>query len=408
MLPSPKRPFANSQGPIVFAHRGWRGHYPENTLIAFDRALKAMPSDAIELDIHATADGELVVIHDDTVDRTTNGSGRVQEFSLAALQKLDAGYWWTADNGRSYPYRDRNIRIPTLAKVFQEYPNCWINIDIKQHQPSIVKPFADLIRDFGMEEKVCVGSFDEATVAAFRAELPDVATAASLSEVRRMVILHKLGLGRFFHSPAMAFQIPEKHGRLSLVTPSFTRRAQRQQTAVHVWTVNEEVDMRRMIAAGVDGIMTDYPDRLLRLLGRLDDSAIRQRASLLFWREGEVLLMKRTRNGRSYYVLPGGGVEDGEDWETAAYREAKEETSFDISLGPIVWEKQVDPLLIERAYLVTDFSGEPRLSGPEAADLSDDNRYDFEWWPLEAAWHLPLYPGNIELANVWDVVEGKL
>ena len=98
----PKRPFAKDGGPIVLAHRGWRGYYPENTLMSMVWAA-GLPIDGLELDIHSTADGELVVIHDETVDRTTNGQGRIQDYSLAELQKLDAGYHFTKDEGKAIP-----------------------------------------------------------------------------------------------------------------------------------------------------------------------------------------------------------------------------------------------------------------------------------------------------------------
>ena len=134
----PKRPFAKDGGVVVLAHRGWRGYYPENTMLSLDWA-GHMPIDGLELDIHSTKDGELVVIHDETVDRTTNGKGRVQDYSLAELQKLDAGYWWTPDEGQTFPFRGSQLRIPTVEEVFKRFPNLWINIDIKQKSPSIVK-----------------------------------------------------------------------------------------------------------------------------------------------------------------------------------------------------------------------------------------------------------------------------
>lgn len=395
----PQRPFAKDGGPVVLAHRGWRGYYPENTMLSLDWAAH-LPIDGLELDIHSTKDGELVVIHDDTVDRTTNGHGRVQDYNLAELQKLDAGHWWTPDEGKTYSYRGCMLQIPTVEEVFHRFPNLWINVDIKQESPSIVKPFADLIREYKMERKMCVGSFNNKTVRAFRKEIPEVVTAGSANEVRRMFVFNKLGTWRLYYGNGQIFQIPEWEKNIHLVTERFVRSCHRRDTAVHVWTVNEEADMRRLLDLGVDGLVSDYPDRALKLLGRLDDRFLVRRATLVFVRNGKVLLMKRVRRGKTYYILPGGGIEAGETAVEAAIREAKEETNYDITLGPQLWHRWVNPVFEDTAFLVTDFEGELSLGGPEAEVNSEDNQYHFEWLPLEEAWQKPLYPGQIDLESV--------
>lgn len=265
---SPKRPLASDGGPVVLAHRGWRGRYPENTMLAFEKAAE-MPIDGLETDIHSTADGVLVAIHDDTVNRTTDGSGQVQDFTLAELKKLDAGYRWTPDGGKTFPFRGQGITIPTLAELFEAFPHLWINVDVKQESPSIIAPFVELIHQYNLAQNICVGSFSDKNVAEFRRLMPDVARSGSPKEVRRLLALHKLRLGWLYWGAADAFQIPEEHGRLRIVTPRFIRDAQRQKTAVHVWTVNETADMQRLLDWGVDGLITDFPDRALKLLGRL-------------------------------------------------------------------------------------------------------------------------------------------
>ncbi len=264
----PAQPFAAKRGAIVFAHRGGSRRWPENTMLAFQNAAD-LGVDALELDIHSTADGEIVVIHDPFVDRVTNGTGAVQNFTLAELQQLDAGYWWSEDGGHSYPFRGRGLTIPTLAEVFTTFPHYWINIDIKQSDPPIVEPFVEMIRAYGMTQQVCVGSFHTQTVNQFRQACPEVATAASLPEAEQMLLLSKLGLGAFYRGRAQAMQLPEVEMRLRVVTPAFIQVAHSHGVAVHVWTVNDISQMRRLIEMGVDGLMTDYPDLLLKLLGRL-------------------------------------------------------------------------------------------------------------------------------------------
>lgn len=235
-------------------------------MLAFRNAV-ALGVDALETDIHRAADGHLVVIHDPYVDRVTDGTGLVAEMTLAELQRLDAGYRWTRD-GLTYPFRGRGIRIPTLAELFAEFPDIWINVDIKHHETAVVDQFAAMIEAYGMADRMMVGSFDEATVWHFRSVCPEAKTAATLSEVARLLLMARLGLGRWFRSPATSLQIPERHGLLPVVSHRLVQTAHWHGIGVHVWTVDEYPDMKRLIARGVDGLMTDYPERLLRLLQR--------------------------------------------------------------------------------------------------------------------------------------------
>ncbi len=263
----PANPFAHPHGVLVFGHRGERGHYPENSMLSLQQAVAA-GVDALEIDVHMTADGHIVVIHDDTTDRTTSGQGRVSAMTLAELQSHDAGYRFTPDGGQTFPFRGQGLVVPTLAEVFATFPNLWINIDLKQHDLRMIEPFVRLLHEQAVLERVVVGSFDGATLAAFRHACPQVPTAASEAEVRRLVVLSKLGLGRFYRGQAQMLQIPEFHGRIRLVTRRFVHDAHRHNMAVHVWTVNETEEMARLVALGVDGIVSDYPRRLLHLLGR--------------------------------------------------------------------------------------------------------------------------------------------
>jgi glycerophosphoryl diester phosphodiesterase len=260
--------FRCSQDAMVIAHRGGRGLWPENTLFAFQRAAE-LGADVLEMDIHSTSDGVLVAIHDDTVDRTTDGSGSIQDFTLEQLKKLDAGYNWTNDEGTTYPLRDKDITIPTLEEIFTALPDECMNIEIKQIQPSTVGPFCQMLRDFDREETVLVGSFDAKTVEDFRLECPEVATSTTEPEVRNFFILNKLFLDAVYQGKAEAFQVPEYSNNLLVITGRFVVNAQnRHNMDVHVWTVNEEKDMKRLLELGIDGLITDYPDRLLNILGR--------------------------------------------------------------------------------------------------------------------------------------------
>ena len=266
----PNRPFAGQGGVVVLAHRGWSGRFPENTMLAFRKAAE-LPIDGLEMDIHSTRDGVLVVCHDPMVDRTTNGTGTIQDFTLAELQKLDAGYRFTPDGGQTYPFRGQGVTIPTLAEVFVAFPHLWINVDIKQKEPSIVRPFCQLIRDHGLSENLAVGSFSNKTVKTFRRACPEVVKIASLRETFWLYLLSKLHLDGLYRGRARAVQVPpvEEKYRLTIATPRFIQAAHRNNTAVHLWTINEKAEMRRFIDMGVDGLITNFPDRALEVLGRL-------------------------------------------------------------------------------------------------------------------------------------------
>ncbi len=253
--------------PLVFAHRGGGGLIPENTLEAFVYSAR-MGVDVLELDIHSTADGTLVVMHDAAVDRTTDGRGRVNELTLEAVKKLDAGYIFSTDGGQTFPFRGKGVTVPTLREIFDALPEMTFNIEPKQHVPSIIKPLCALLRERKMINKVIVGSFNQTTIDDFRRECPEVATSASPSEVSRFLALVKAGLGDSYSPPMQALQVPRNLGGLQVVSKEFIETAHRRNLKVHVWTINETADMQHLIEMGVDGIMTDYPDRLLTLLGR--------------------------------------------------------------------------------------------------------------------------------------------
>jgi glycerophosphoryl diester phosphodiesterase len=265
--PLPGHPFWTTTAPSVIAHRGGRGLWPENTLFAFRRAVE-LGADVLEMDIRRSADGELVVLHDETVDRTTDGSGPVATLALARLKALDAGYRWSPDGGRTYPHRGRGLTVPSLREVFGALPQARMNLEIKARGPELSEPLCRLIREHRMEHRIVVASFGQEAMDVFRAACPDVATSATAEEARRFFRLTALFLDPLFAPRAEALQVPERLGSIEVLTPRFVRAARRLNLKIDVWTVNEPEDMKRLIGVPVDGIMTDYPDRLLRLLGR--------------------------------------------------------------------------------------------------------------------------------------------
>ena len=254
----------SSAGIDIIAHRGGHGLKPASTVLA---AMNAQVMGAvIELDVHATSDGHLIVRHDDTVDATTNGSGLIREKSLEELKQLDAGYTFDPAANESFPYRDAGVTIPTLQELIDATPDARFVMEIKQAQPSITRQLCTALHDNQLENRVIVGSFKDDVLNEFREVCPDIATSMAAGEARTFVIMEKLGLSHLVPVKAQAFQVPVAAGGLTVLTPSFIKAAQSRGMKVEVWTINDQEEMSRLIGQGVDGIITDYPDRLKELL----------------------------------------------------------------------------------------------------------------------------------------------
>jgi glycerophosphoryl diester phosphodiesterase len=252
--------------PINFAHRGGAKIAPENTLEGFREGMR-VGAGVLELDVHAIADGNVVVIHDETVERTTDGSGPVREMTLAEVKRLDAGYRFTPDNGKTYPYRGEGVKVPTMEEVYREFTDVPINVEIKGKRPSIEEAVWRIIESAGAEERTLVVSEDSGTIRRFReVSGGKVATAASRVELISFWLLSRLRLGGLSKPTYQALQGPETHKGLRIVAPELIRVAHERGLRVDVWTIDHEPDMRRLLGFGVDGIMTDRPDILAKVL----------------------------------------------------------------------------------------------------------------------------------------------
>jgi glycerophosphoryl diester phosphodiesterase len=221
----------------------------------------------LELDVHAIADGSVVVIHDETVERTTDGSGPVREMTLAEVKRLDAGYRFTTDDGRTYPYRGKGVKVPTLEEVYQQFPDVPINAEIKGKRLGIEKAVWGIIEGAGAQGRTLVVSEDSGTIRRFR-EMSGgrVATVASSAELVLFWLLNRLHLGGLSKPSYQALQGPETYKGLRIVTPELVRAGHERALRVDVWTIDHEPDMRRLLGFGVDGIMTDRPDILANVL----------------------------------------------------------------------------------------------------------------------------------------------
>jgi glycerophosphoryl diester phosphodiesterase len=273
---------------LNIAHQGGEVEAPSNTLFAFKTAA-AKGADVLELDVHATADRELVVIHDATVDRTTDGEGRVDQMTLKDIKTLDAAHWFVPDCGTchdepdsSYVYRGyatgnrpmpkklkrfepNDFRIPTLREVLETFPRAFINIEIKATAPETApyeKELADLLAEFDRTDDTIVVSFLDHAVEAFKVYAPDVHTATGTAETGAFWASAQGPLPGSPNPRYQALQVPIEFNGITVVTQEFVERAHANGLAVHVWTINDRETMEWLIEIGVDGIMSDRPTLL--------------------------------------------------------------------------------------------------------------------------------------------------
>jgi len=239
------------------AHAGGLGRAPANTLEALAQAVED-GADVLEVDTQMTADGVLVLMHDDTVDRTTNGSGRVDALTLEQITRLDAVFGYEGEDPDRF--MRQGVRVPTLAEALAAHPDMrWI-AEIKPDTHEAAKAMCDTIREAGMGERVMVGSFHDNAMGHFREICPEVATGMASNEALSFYIAARLGLANWHPTRAHALQIPPRASGLDVAHPRLIEAAHARGLAVQVWTINEPEDMAALMALGVDGIITDRID----------------------------------------------------------------------------------------------------------------------------------------------------
>ncbi len=245
--------------PRLFAHRGASGTLPENTLEAFRQGLVA-GADRLELDVHRTADGHVVVFHDETLERTTNATGLLRDRTLAELQELDAGYRFEDDAG-GHPFRGKGLRIPTLAEVLREFPDTPLNVEVKHDEGATVEAYFAVLDAHDARERVLSAAFEDHILERIRSVAPAAVTSLSAGEVAEFVGRCLTGSFDGYTPPGKALQVPPEHEGIEIVTPTFVRSAHDLGMEVHVWTINEEAEMERLLDLGVDALMSDFPAR---------------------------------------------------------------------------------------------------------------------------------------------------
>jgi glycerophosphoryl diester phosphodiesterase len=232
---------------MVIAHRGASSYAPENTLAAFDLALQ-LGVKQIECDVHTSRDGHIVIIHDETVDRTTNSAGPVAGYTLAALQELDAGSWF----GEQFA----GERLPTCEEVLERYKGrAHLHIEIKGHTTHLASRTIDLVRRHGMTDQVTITSFQIVPLQETRLYAPELSTGWLVPEINQAIMAQAQTLGLTQLCP-----------RAPTVTPTLVQRLQAAGFVVRAWGVATEDLMRQVVEAGADGMTINFPDILLAYL----------------------------------------------------------------------------------------------------------------------------------------------
>ncbi len=251
--------FPDQPPPIAIAHRGDSEEAPGNTLEAFEAAI-ALGLRNLETDVHVTRDGVVVAFHDPRLDDTTDREGAIAELTIAEVEAADAGYSFSKDGGRTFPFRGKGVRVPRFEELLRRWPTAYVAVEPKTD--ACVPPLVAVVDGFAAWDRVAFGSFSDRRIGRVRAL--SRGRACTAMGTRANVIAHVTALwGRLPRQGADFIQVPFKLGPFRLVTAPFLRAAHRVGLPVHVWTVNEESKMIELLDLGVDGIITNRP-RLLR------------------------------------------------------------------------------------------------------------------------------------------------
>jgi glycerophosphoryl diester phosphodiesterase len=268
-------PFLDGLRPTLhISHRGGAALAPENTLLALRDAATRYRTDMLEIDVHATSDGAIIVAHDPTLDRCTDLAGPIASRSLAEVKRADAGYRFTPDGGRTFPFRGKGLHIPLLSEALLALPGMRWNVEIKVDTPGVEQLVAKVIRDAGAAARVCIGSEGDAMAARIAEAMPEACVFYPVNAGTDFVMRLKSGAPDVPESPYLVLDMPLYYQGMRLVDAAFLERARALGRWVNVWVIDEPDEMRKLVAEGVGGIMTDRPDLLRDVLDEANRRAL--------------------------------------------------------------------------------------------------------------------------------------
>ena len=261
-----KHPFFHGlRAPLHISHRGGAALMPENTLPAFEAAVRLWRTHMLEIDLQVTKDGELVVTHDETLERCTDGAGLVSSFTWAELAKLDAGFHFSPDEGKAFPLRGAGVKIPRLVDVLRAFPDLRFNIELKT--AGVLDGFVEVIRQEKAEGRVCAGSEHDEVACLLSAAMPQALLFYPRDALAAFILPMKGGEPPVDDERFTVLDMPLYFEGVRLFDPALRDEAARRGKWINVWTIDDPLEMRAVIAEGVGGVMTDRPDLLRHVLG---------------------------------------------------------------------------------------------------------------------------------------------
>lgn len=263
MRPTLDTDFFSLSLPRAFGHRGSAGTHPENTLVSFQAAADAGVR-YLELDVHMTRDGEVVVSHDGNLERACGRPRLIMEMDYVEVRSADAGYTFSPD-GQSFPFRGKGIRIPRLAEILASFRDVRFIVEVKQEEPSLVEPMLRVIDSAGMGRMVLIASEHQRPLEEVRALAPAMPTNFAYHEVAGFLTAMAT-TDRHYQPAGDALQIPPEYYSWKLATAETVEMAHRLGIEAHIWTINDEPDMSALLDIGIDGIISDFPSRLLKVI----------------------------------------------------------------------------------------------------------------------------------------------
>jgi len=258
-----------SSNPLVIGHRGAAVLFPENTMASFEAALHQISADMIEFDVQESKDKVPVVIHDDTLERTTNGLGRVSDHSLSELKKLDAGFRFNPSGYQTFPFRGKGLEIPTLEEVLRKFPDRGLAIEIKSRSKDLIRPILDLAARYGQTEKIVVGSLQDDVFLELEKIAPPFRLFTSKKKVIRLLAEYYIRRKRPKKEPSLVASMPVRSRYFDLKKKSWIDWLKSKNVAVYYWTVNDPALMEELVRRGADGLMSDDPGLLKKTLDRI-------------------------------------------------------------------------------------------------------------------------------------------
>ncbi len=258
MTPKETGSFFDTKLPIVFAHRGASGTMPENTIPAFEEAVRAGAT-YLETDVQITRDGVLVLAHDPHLGRTAADAREIADLTFNELSKIDAGASFTPDGGKTHPFRGKGFRVPTLDEFLKKFRDYRANIEVKDGTTATARLVLSMLKKYKAEDRVLLASERPEAGPYIRREAPHIPTSASRQEVLSFLV--KSAVCPCFPRtvPFDALQVPESAQGIKVVNKRFMTAAKRLGVQVHVWTINDKDEMLRLFRLGADGIFTDFP-----------------------------------------------------------------------------------------------------------------------------------------------------